>query len=552
MKSASFSLPRLANIGLALLSISASTVVLQAQTTPPPGTAPLFSAGVSYTAQEGQGEGVGAPKFPNIDLVFNLSQPSGIPIPVHPDELALYSEGRQVGAATGIRTFDRTGYGTTTVIALDANGALRTLTPNAVNLAVFTVVHDGVKQDTTAVTSVAEDFSVDLPFHPGPRHWKANAPLFPARGKSAHLYDGLLQATSLFNATLPRRRILLVIADGNDLGSEHTPLDLLTRAKSLGIEIDAIAIAPDAPVALTTQPKRSLAILQQLSLATGGTFAPARSGDELQQLIALHLSRVRATPVVEFQLSGIPADGQVHSLELHWLTGKESTPAFLTTPKQASSYSFASLRANPLLSNPWLLGFGGCFLLGLCLLLLSLLPLRTPLPAPQLPPNPADIFLKPPSGPYPASPPGTQPSPGQPLPQSLNQALNQPRTPQEVTQRHEPVFAPSTQCFDAPPQGPYARLVIRNNVLAGKIVPMTKPIFAIGTLPGNDLILTGDLTISGTHLRFYWESATLYVEDNHSTNGTWLNRQRLAAGRHAIKPGDEIGLGQTILIVERA
>ncbi|HTJ29050.1 MAG TPA: FHA domain-containing protein [Acidobacteriaceae bacterium] len=528
----------LLGFGFALLSVLA----LHGQTAQTH-TAALFSAGVSYTSVDGQG----APKFPNMDVVFNLSQPNGQPVLVHPDELALYSEGREVGECAGIRTFDRTGYGASTVIALDAAGALHTLTASAVNLAVFTVVHDGVKQDTTAVTSVAEDFFVDLPFHPGPRHWKANAPLFPARGKETHLYDGLLQAASLFNASVPRRRILLVITDSHDAGSEHTPLDLLARAKSLGIEIDAIAINADTSATSAATLGSAASVLQQLALATGGAYVLAHNGDELQQMIALHLSRVRATPVAEFQLSHIPADGQVHALQLRWITGNQATPVFLTTPDRPSfsfgSLSKTSLFSNPLLANPWILGFGACFVAGMGLLLLSMIPSHTRAARPQPAIHTSDPLFKPPSEPYPASP-TTAPS----LP-SFGKTGGQQSYFVEEGEREKRAFA---QRFDAAPQGPYARLVIRNNALAGKVVPMTRNSFSLGALPGNNLALPGDLTISGTHLRFYWENATLTVEDNHSTNGTWLNRQRLSAGRHALKPGDEIGLGQTFLVVERA
>ncbi|HEY9126021.1 MAG TPA: FHA domain-containing protein [Acidobacteriaceae bacterium] len=527
---------------LGLPALRAQTAAPQIAPAPTLNATPLFSAGVSYTNAEGKG----APKFPNIDLVFSLRQPNGLPIPAHPDELALYSEGKQVGECTGVRTFDRTGYGASTVIALDASGALHTLTPNAVNLAVFTVVHDGVKQDVTAVTSLAEDFFVDLPFHPGPRTWPANKPLFPARGNATHLYDGLLQATALFNATVPRRRVLLVIADGRDAGSEHTPLELLARAKSLGIEIDAIAVDTLASATSAPAPASALSVLQQISLATGGSYVLAHNGDELQQMIALHLSRVRATPVGEFQLSSIPADGQVHALQLRWTAGNLATPAFLTAPNKPS-FSFSSLfrnslTSNPLFSNPWILGFGACFMAGLGLLLISVLPSRTP-QKPQPSEAASEVFFKPSSGPYPASPSVT------PAFLETNRGSSQPSYFKEETEREKLAFQ---QRFEATPQGPYARLVIRNHALAGKVVPMSKPSFSVGALPENDLTLPGDLTISGTHLRFYWENATLTVEDNHSTNGTWLNRQRLPAGRHALKPGDEVGLGQTFLVVERA
>lgn len=519
-------------LGSAILGIHA----LSAQA---PAAAPsvLFTSGVSYTSTNGQN----APKFPAIDLLFNLRKSDGAPVLVHPDELALFTQGQQVGTCTGIRTFDRTGYGTSTVIALDASGALRTLTPNAVNLAVFTVVHDGVKQDTTAVTTLAEDFQVDLPFHPGPRSWKANAALFPERGAATHLYDGLLQATSLFTPTLPRRRILLIIADGRDRGSQHTPLDLLTRAKSLGIEIDTIALGTGA---LATQQTEALTILQQISLATGGTYVLAHNGDEVQQMIALHLSAVRATPVAEFQLSHLSADGPVAAMQLRWLTGNQSTPAFITTPTAASAFPFhLGAITNSALNNPWLLGFGGCFLLGIGLLIVSLfLPHSTRAPRPQTAP---DGSFRTPG--IPTAPPVAINKPGT-LPDT-HKLIQQPNYIESESERRKVEFA---KRFEAPPQGPFARIIIRNNAFAGKIVLMTRPVFSIGALPGNDLALPGDVTISGNHLRLIWENATLTVEDNHSTNGTYLNRLRLPAGHHVLKPGDEIGLGQTFLIVEQS
>jgi FHA domain len=106
--------------------------------------------------------------------------------------------------------------------------------------------------------------------------------------------------------------------------------------------------------------------------------------------------------------------------------------------------------------------------------------------------------------------------------------------------------------FDAPAGGPYARLQIKNGKLVGQSFPMTSSPFTIGSIPGNQLILPGDSTVSARHLSLHWENSVLFIEDNRSTNGIYLNRVKLPAGRHLLKPGDEIGIGQTYIVLERA
>lgn len=97
-----------------------------------------------------------------------------------------------------------------------------------------------------------------------------------------------------------------------------------------------------------------------------------------------------------------------------------------------------------------------------------------------------------------------------------------------------------------------ARLEITSGALAGQSVSMSTATFTLGAVDGNSLILPGDSTISSHHARLLWESSILKIEDTNSTNGTYVNGSRLSAGRHLLKPGDEIRMGQTLLTVLRA
>jgi hypothetical protein len=104
--------------------------------------------------------------------------------------------------------------------------------------------------------------------------------------------------------------------------------------------------------------------------------------------------------------------------------------------------------------------------------------------------------------------------------------------------------------FEAPERGPYAVIRVQNGAMAGAAVPITATIFSLGALAGNSLILPGDATVSGHHVRFFWEGSILKVEDLNSTNGTFLNSAKLTPGRHLLRPGDELRLGQTVLVLE--
>ena len=55
--------------------------------------------------------------------------------------------------------------------------------------------------------------------------------------------------------------------------------------------------------------------------------------------------------------------------------------------------------------------------------------------------------------------------------------------------------------------------------------------------------------VSRFHARLVWKEGTYWIEDLSSTNGTWLNGQRLEPHKPvALKPGDVIGLGPHVLL----
>lgn len=68
----------------------------------------------------------------------------------------------------------------------------------------------------------------------------------------------------------------------------------------------------------------------------------------------------------------------------------------------------------------------------------------------------------------------------------------------------------------------------------------------LGREQSNDIVLTDDEQVSGRHLRVFVRAGSYYLEDIGSTNGTFLNGERIT-GAVLLNSGDLIKVGKTIL-----
>jgi hypothetical protein len=84
------------------------------------------------------------------------------------------------------------------------------------------------------------------------------------------------------------------------------------------------------------------------------------------------------------------------------------------------------------------------------------------------------------------------------------------------------------------------------------IDPATAQIFplgeevTIGRAPGCSVPLADDTYVSQLHARIYIRDGKPFVEDLGSTNGTFLNRDRLSRTM-PLRRGDKLQIGQTVL-----
>ena len=90
------------------------------------------------------------------------------------------------------------------------------------------------------------------------------------------------------------------------------------------------------------------------------------------------------------------------------------------------------------------------------------------------------------------------------------------------------------------------QLFVQQGPQAGQAFALNKSIITIGREAGNDIVLESP-QISRYHTRLTLQGGVYVVEDLGSTNGTFLNGQRVLRPT-PVATGDLIGVGETILL----
>jgi len=94
-----------------------------------------------------------------------------------------------------------------------------------------------------------------------------------------------------------------------------------------------------------------------------------------------------------------------------------------------------------------------------------------------------------------------------------------------------------------------AKLVLKFDNAVQKELPLLEATVTIGRLADNTLQIDNP-AVSGHHCRVVLDERHYFVEDNNSTNGTYVNNHRVT--RAELKNGDELLIGKHIVAFEDA
>lgn len=190
---------------------------------------------------------------------------------------------------------------------------------------------------------------------------------------------------------------------------------------------------------------------------------------------------------------------------------------------------------------------------------------RPQIPHPQQPPAyPAPVYTAPP--PQPVAPVYQPPRNPAPMPQTppANQAprtpayspqpmapANQAPMPQTPLNAPPPIVAdqiPTAQAIPAQSEKTQPSMAMRMPNIAlsdGRVIPLDKSQITVGR-SSDCQIVVNDPEVSNHHLIFSVHSEGVTVLDNHSTNGSYINGQRMHTP-HRLTPQDVIQIGAVTL-----
>lgn len=524
-----------------------------------PGAAPHLRVGPVYTAE-----------FPNLDIVVEAGAGSAATASINAADLILTEEGVRTSTAQGMRKFSETGQGVAVLLALDASGSMRGKPLDAVHKGLGQFVSKARDNDKIGVLSFADDVRWETQWSGSREETRQKLEAIQARGRTTVLWVAVDTALDeLAKLDGPSRRHLVVISDGHDEGSMKTLAEVIAKAVSLRIPVDTIGMTRSNP--------RYLENLQALSAQSKGSYTRAPDLNALTELVGGAIGTMLDTPVARFKVEKLKADGSPHRVGVYWKAAdkEDETSVALPSATQLQQQQTPTTQTQPN-QRPARRRFFRWWYVAVALgvgvlvfvILIMLNRRQAAATAQPIPPVPAPAPYASPNQwpPAPVPSPIPAPMPAQNAAPSPEPWLPAPMPPSPVPPAPVPLApkpAPSAPVA-IPPQprprprtqfaaafGPPVLLIGKSGPAAGKTTRIEASDFWIGAAENNHLQLH-DNTVSANHAYFRFESETLKIFDNHSTNDTWVNRQAIGDTARVLFPGDEIQIGRSVFVIERS
>jgi Mg-chelatase subunit ChlD len=483
-----------------------------------------FRVGPFYTDRPGE-----------VSVVLELAP--DLPAPQQAQELTLLENDEPTVTAREIKAFGLTRRSLALLLCVDISGTMHRGKGQAPLRDVKDALLDFIArlrpQDRVALMTFGTESREVSGFDDDLEHIKHQIRSLQAetRGNTL-LYDALYDALDTFlgDATLPKRRRIVVISDGKDEDSTATQDSVVTKSVEQAVAIDAIGYGR-----IEEQYAESL---KGLARRTRGQFVNARPAViSLPNALSRIFNYLTAhTSLVVYFDQPFRSKLRTDTAGIAWPRADRRDEIRADIPRSAkkppqpeTEPPEESLWANPLL---WGLLLAG--LLAGLLVVISLVSRRKPSDEKRVAPLPE---MAPRLTPVPERKPATAPRPNPVL-----------------VQKTAPAQARKTQVggyFPAPAAGqPAVVLEGVEGPAKGRAFSLEKAIANIGADAANDLRIDDEF-LSARHAQLRYEQGSLYLSDLGSHNGTFVNDTRLDERAVSLKHGDRIRVGRSAFTVKR-
>jgi Mg-chelatase subunit ChlD len=344
-------------------------------------------------------------------------------------------------------------------------------------------------------------------------------------GQDTLLYDALYHGLeSLQPDALFEHKRILVITDGKDEGSQKSGADVVKKARELGVPIDVVARVRKDRFAEERE-EGFVQDLRPLAAKTLGEFRQAKPGAVYKELEEI-LNGALSTKVLNFRRTRDNIEAR--ETQTVGLESSEGGKIALARPVAASIPRTRPMEPPPLWRRAlerWRNQLWGV-LAGLLVVFSVLLLRRRKRRAAALEKS---VQAK-----------KTAHRPQVKIPQKREPRES--KTP-EPSKAVRPTVVGGAHCSAPTAERPAGVLMGVGGPGKGLRIALGKRVVRIGTSRDNEVIISGDDYVSGHHASIRYEEGDLLLVDEHSTNGTFLNDERVRASGSRIKPGDRIRVG---------
>ena len=456
-------------------------------------------------------------------------------------DFRLLLDNQTVATAKKIDAFENSGRKMALVVCVDVSDSIGKVAFNELKAALYFLIGMAAERptDRIALITFAHDVRIDSAFDkPRDQFLDAVMQLKP-RGAYTRLYDALNQSLELLSLQdLPKRRRIIVISDGNDVGSTNTLENISLKAKTSGVPIDVAGFGKidrtfrqilggisdfgEGQLMEATFERNSLRdcvaglyrdLLGGRSMMVYFSYEVDRSAEETENASIEMLQSGKNTVVADIPGKyALPKRVALATPENKIGLAPAIKPEFFPPP---SSQNQSWLVRN------WLLL---CIFVLLVLAAILIFILRRP----KITDADEDFEFQ-------AVEMGDEPA---------RDTVIDP-VPKRVT-------LVGGYFFPLPEPGkPSAELVGIEGPLQETRHSINKELFSIGCAEGNDLCIPEDEYVAKQHAYLRYERGSLFIFDVGSKSGTFVNEKQVVGTGEVLEPGDHIKIGFAVFEVQK-